>query len=67
MVLDCQILHRTVQEIQIFVTKLITPNNQTIFVPNGSLSNGTITNFSLQGYRRADLTIAISYDTDIQP
>jgi small conductance mechanosensitive channel len=56
----------TVSEIQIFVTKLITGNNQTIFVPNGSLSNGTITNYSLQGYRRADLTIAISYDTDIK-
>lgn len=56
----------TVSEIQIFVTKLITANNQTIFVPNGSLSNGTITNYSLQGFRRADLTIAISYDTDIK-
>ena len=56
----------TVSEIQIFVTKLITSNHQTIFVPNGALSNGTITNYSLQGYRRADLTIAISYDTDIK-
>lgn len=56
----------TVSEIQIFVTKLITGNNQTIFVPNGSLSNGTIINYSLQGNRRADLTIAISYDTDIR-
>ncbi|MFV7234439.1 mechanosensitive ion channel family protein [Flavobacterium sp. ZB4R12] len=56
----------TVSEIQIFVTKLITANNQTIFVPNGSLSNGTIINYSLQGYRRADLTIAISYDTNIK-
>ena len=56
----------TVSEIQIFVTKLINANNQTIFVPNGSLSNGTIINYSLQGFRRADLTIAISYDTDIR-
>ncbi len=56
----------TVSEIQIFVTKIITPNNQTIFVPNGALSNGIITNYSLQGTRRADLTIAISYDTDIK-
>ncbi len=56
----------SVSEIQIFVTKLITANNQTIFVPNGSLSNGTIINYSLQGFRRADLTIAISYDTDIK-
>ncbi|MFV8335421.1 mechanosensitive ion channel family protein [Flavobacterium sp. RSP29] len=56
----------TVSEIQIFVTKLITANNQTIFVPNGALSNGNITNYSLQKIRRADLTIAISYDTDIK-
>ena len=56
----------TVSEIQIFVTKLINANNQTIFIPNGSLSNGTIINYSLQGFRRADLTIAISYDTDIK-
>lgn len=56
----------TVSEIQIFVTKLINANNQTIFVPNGSLSNGTIINYSLLGFRRADLTIAISYDTDIK-
>jgi small conductance mechanosensitive channel len=64
--IEAQGVTGSVSEIQIFVTKLITPNNQTIFVPNGSLSNGTITNFSLQGYRRADLTIAISYDTDIK-
>nr|WP_314897653.1 mechanosensitive ion channel domain-containing protein [uncultured Flavobacterium sp.] len=56
----------TVSEIQIFVTKLINGNNQTIFIPNGSLSNGTIINYSLQGFRRADLTIAISYDTNIK-
>ena len=56
----------TVSEIQIFVTKLINGNNQTIFIPNGSLSNGTIINYSLQGFRRADLTLSISYDTDIK-
>ena len=56
----------TVSEIQIFVTKLINGNNQTIFVPNGALSNGTIINYSLQGFRRADLTLSISYDTDIR-
>ena len=56
----------TVSEIQIFVTKLIGANNQTIFVPNGALSNGNIINYSLQKIRRADLTLAISYDTDIK-
>jgi small conductance mechanosensitive channel len=64
--IEAQGVLATVLEIQIFVTKLITANNQTIFIPNGTLSNGIITNYSLQGTRRADLTIAISYDTDIK-
>lgn len=64
--IEAQGISGTVSEIQIFVTKLINSNNQTIFVPNGSLSNGTIINYSLQGIRRADLTLAISYDTDIK-
>jgi small conductance mechanosensitive channel len=64
--IEAQGVTGTVSEIQIFVTKLINGNNQTIFVPNGSLSNGTIINYSLQGFRRADLTLSISYDTDIR-
>ncbi len=64
--IEAQGISGTVNEIQIFVTKIINSNNQTIFIPNGSLSNGTITNYSLQGSRRADLTISISYDTDIR-
>ncbi|SHI69583.1 mechanosensitive ion channel family protein [Flavobacterium terrae] len=55
-----------VSEIQIFVTKLIAANNQTIFIPNGSLSNGTIVNHSLQGQRRTDLQFLISYDEDLK-
>ncbi|WP_281226855.1 mechanosensitive ion channel family protein [Flavobacterium aquiphilum] len=64
--IEAQGVMATVQEIQIFVTKLVTGNNQTIFVPNGSLSNGIITNYSMQGTRRADLTISISYGTDLK-
>lgn len=56
----------TVKEIQIFVTKLITANNQTIFVPNGALSNGVITNYSVDGIRRADLVFSLSYETNIK-
>lgn len=56
----------TVKEIQIFVTKLTTVNNQTIFVPNGILSNGVITNSSLEGIRRADLVFSLSYETNIK-
>lgn len=56
----------TVTEIQIFVTKLISANNQTILIPNGILSNGIITNFSVAGMRRIDLVFSLSYDTDIK-
>lgn len=56
----------TVDEIQIFVTKLITADNQTIFIPNALLSNGIITNYSLGNTRKADLTFSVAYSTDIK-
>lgn len=64
--IEAQNVTGTVSEIQIFVTKLITAQNQTIFVPNGILSNGTIINYSMEKTRKAELTLAISYDTDIR-
>lgn len=64
--IEAQGIVATVSEIQIFVTKLLTGNNQTIFIPNGTLSNGTIINYSMQGTRRADLTISVSYDTNLK-
>ncbi len=56
----------SVSEIQIFVTKLVTGNNQTIFIPNGILSNGVIINYSLGKNRRANLLFSISYDTNVK-
>ena len=64
--IEAQSVSGTVQEIQIFVTKLITSNNQTIFIPNGVLSNGTIINYSMEGLRRAELFFNISYETNIK-
>jgi len=64
--IEAQNVTGTVSEIQIFVTKLTTAHNQTIFVPNGILSNGTIINYSVEKTRKAELTLAISYDTDIR-
>ncbi|NQU32505.1 MAG: mechanosensitive ion channel [Bacteroidetes bacterium] len=51
----------TVKEIQIFVTILTTPDNKTILIPNGPLSNGNLTNFSTQEFRRVDWTFGIGY------
>lgn len=64
--IEAQGVAGTVNEIQIFTTKLLTSNNQTIFIPNGILSNGIIINYSLQGVRRADLVFSLSYDTNIK-
>ncbi len=55
----------TVIDIQIFVTQLQTDNNQIIFIPNGSLSNNTIINFSGKDTRRTDIPMNLSYETSI--
>ncbi len=55
-----------VKEIEIFTTKLLSPTNKEIIIPNGTLSNGNITNYSTEGILRVDLTIGVSYDADIK-
>ena len=55
----------TVDDIQIFSTVLRTPDNKTVVVPNGSIMNGSIVNFSHQKERRIDIVIGCSYDDDI--
>mgnify|MGYP001822898695 CR=1 FL=1 len=55
-----------VKEIEIFTTKLIGLSNKLIIIPNGSLSNGTILNYSEQGTRQVRITIGVSYDADIK-
>lgn len=56
----------TVKEIQIFYTKLSTIDNKTIVIPNGMLTNNSITNATAKDERQLDLRVAISYDADIQ-
>ena len=55
-----------VKEIQIFVTKIITPGNKLAIIPNGILSNGNILNYTEEGKLRVDLTFGVSYDADIK-
>ncbi len=64
--IEAQGVMGTVKQIQIFVTQLSTTDNQTIFVPNGALSNGTIINYTFATTRRADLNIGISYSSNIK-
>ncbi|MCM1515125.1 MAG: mechanosensitive ion channel [Paraprevotella sp.] len=55
----------TVSEIQIFHTILTTPDNKKLFLPNGALSSGNITNFSREALRRVELTVSIEYGEDV--
>lgn len=55
----------TVNEIQVFQTILKTPDNKTIIIPNGGLSNGSVTNFSTEKTRRVDMVFGIGYADDL--
>ena len=55
-----------VEEISIFTTRLKTPDNKIIIVPNSSVINGNITNFSAQSTRRVDITVGVGYESDIK-
>ena len=56
----------TVEDIHIVCTKLRTPDNKVIYVPNGTLSNSSIINYSEKETRRVDFTFSISYDDDAE-
>jgi small conductance mechanosensitive channel len=64
--IECQGEGGTVKEIEIFTTKLITPTNKLIIIPNGALSNGNIVNYSEEGMLQIRQTIGVSYDADIK-
>ncbi len=55
-----------VKRIMIFTTELRTFDNQTIFLPNATLSNGEITNLSHGVIRRQDLIIGVSYGDNVE-
>ncbi len=54
-----------VEEILIFSTKLRTGDNKSVIIPNGSITSGTITNYSAKPTRRIDLIIGVSYDANL--
>lgn len=55
----------TVEEIQIFTTTLITPDNKTVIIPNAALTSDNIVNWTAKGTRRVDLVMGIGYEDDI--
>ena len=55
----------TVQDIFIFTTCVRTAENKIVYLPNGTLSNGVITNCNREGIRRVDCTFGIAYGDDV--
>lgn len=56
----------TVKEIQIFYTKLNTIDNKTIVIPNGMLTNSSLTNMTMQPERRLNIKTGITYEADLK-
>lgn len=55
-----------VKKIMIFTTEIRTFDNEIIFVPNSLLSNNMITNLSRGDIRRTDVSVGVSYGTDVE-
>ncbi len=55
----------SVEEIQVFVTKLKTPDNKEVIIPNAKLTGDNIINYSAKETRRIDLVFGVAYDADL--
>ena len=56
----------TVTEISLFYTKLTTPDEKIIVLPNGTLANNSLTNVTVADARRLDIKVGVAYDSDIK-
>jgi small conductance mechanosensitive channel len=54
-----------VTSIDIFYTRLLTPDKQTVIVPNGALSNSSVVNVTMAEDRRIDVSVTIAYSANI--
>lgn len=64
--IEAQGVSGTVDSIQIFHTVLRTGDNKTVILPNGSLSNGIITNTNRQPTRKVVFDVGVDYEADLQ-
>ena len=55
-----------VKEIEIFTTKLVTPENKLAIIPNGPMANGNIVNYTAEGVIRVDTVAGIGYGEDLK-
>ena len=56
----------TVEEIKIVCTKLQTPDNKVITIPNSTVTSAVVVNYSTKGTRRLDLTLSVAYGTEVE-
>ena len=56
----------TVEDIKLFYTTIISPDNKTIFIPNSKLANDVIVNISTKPTRRVEVIMPVSYDADTE-
>jgi len=56
----------TVEQIQIFTTELLTPDNKLVIIPNSNMMGGNIINYSANKIRRIDLVIGVGYSDDLK-
>lgn len=56
----------TVEDIKLFYTHIVTPDNKAVMIPNGSLANNVIVNASAKEDRRCDLVMSVAYGTDTE-
>lgn len=54
-----------IEKIGMFYTHMVSVDNKLILVPNGTLANGSIVNYSAKELRRVDLTFGVGYEQDI--
>ena len=56
----------TVEDIKLFYTHIVTPDNKAVVIPNGSLANNVIVNTSAKETRRVDLVASVAYGSDVK-
>lgn len=64
--IEAQGVSGIVKAIQTFHTVLTTTDNKEMFIPNGPLSSGNVTNYTKNALRRVDFTVSVEYGTDVQ-
>ena len=63
-IIEAQGVLGRVVEVNITATKILTPDNKVVILPNGALSNGTIHNYNGRPLRRVEWSVSVSYGVD---